>query len=48
MDSIKEGKAEDMEGFMRILAKAAEEKLTLTTEDKKERLPSRTRATSRL
>ena len=29
MDSIREGKAEDMDGFMRILAMAAEEKLTL-------------------
>ena len=29
MDNIGEGKAEDMEGFMRILAMAAEGKLTL-------------------
>ena len=29
MDNIREGKAEDMEGFMRTLATAAEEKLTL-------------------
>ena len=29
MDNIREGKAEDMEGFTRILAMAAEEKLTL-------------------
>ena len=28
-DSIRENKAEDMEGFMRVLAMAAEEKLTL-------------------
>ena len=29
MDNIREGKAEDMEGFLRILAMAAEGKLTL-------------------
>ena len=39
--SIREGKTEDMESFMGTLARAAEEKLTLTPGSKEKRLPPR-------
>ena len=46
-DSIREGKAEDVESFMRTLARAAEkETYTKTPQSKEKRLPPRIRKTS--